>query len=189
MYRSAMFVEDVEANNSYREQKGKWFSMLRRLERINHSVSAWFERIGIVALLVMLGVTCVDVFGTKCFRSPIQGAIDIVMLSQVVAIAFTIAIAQIAGRHVRVELFVSKLSETSQAVIDSFIYLFQFILFALIAWRTYVLGRSLEIAGEVSATLFVPLYPFVFAIALGCIPMCIVFLLKFLNSVINVVKK
>jgi len=163
--------------------------MLRRLERINHSVSVWFERIGIVGLLVMLGVTCVDVLGTKCFRSPIHGAIDIVMLCQVVAIAFTIAIAQIAGRHVRVELFVSKLAETSQAVVDSFIYLFQFILFALIAWRTYVLGRSLEIAGEVSATLFVPLYPFVFAITLGCIPVCIIFLLKFLNSVIKAARK
>jgi TRAP-type C4-dicarboxylate transport system permease small subunit len=184
-----MFVEDVEAHNPEKEQKGTWFSMLRRLERINHSVSAWLERIGIIGLLVMLGVTCVDVLGTKCFRSPIHGAIDIVMLCQVVAIAFTIAIAQIAGRHVRVELFVSKLSDTSQAVIDTFIYLFQFILFALIAWRTYVLARSLQIAGEVSATLFVPLHPFIFAIALGCIPVCIIFLLKFLNSVIKVARR
>jgi TRAP-type C4-dicarboxylate transport system permease small subunit len=163
--------------------------MLRRLERINHSVSAWLERIGIIGLLVMLGVTCVDVLGTKCFRSPIHGAIDIVMLCQVVAIAFTIAIAQIAGRHVRVELFVSRLTETSQAVIDSFIYLFQFILFALIVWRTYELGSSLATADEVSGTLFVPLYPFIFAIAVGCIPMCILFLLKFLNSVSKMVKK
>jgi len=172
-----------------KKKKGELPSMLRRLEKMNHYISVWFERIGIIGLLIMLGVTCVDVIGTKFFRIPIHGALDIVTLSQVVAIAFCIAIAQIAGRHVRVELFVSKLSEASQAVIDSFIYFFQFILFALIVWRTYVLGRSLQIAGEVSATLFVPLYPFVFAIALGCVPVCIIFLLKFLNSVIKVVKR
>jgi TRAP-type C4-dicarboxylate transport system permease small subunit len=163
--------------------------MLARLERINRVVSAWFERVGIAGVLVMLGITCIDVLGTKFFRSPINGAIDIVMLSQVVVIAFAIATTQIAGRNVRVEFFVSKLAKTSQAVIDSFVYLFQFILFILIIWRTYALGRSLAIAGEVSATLFVPLYPFTFAIAVGCIPVCIIFLLKFLNSVSKGVKK
>ena len=163
--------------------------MLRKLERMNRRMSVWLERIGIIGLLVMLGVTCVDVIGAKCFQRPMLGAIDIVTLSQVVAIAFTIAMAQIAGRHVRVDLFVSKLPETSQEIIDSFIFLFQFVLFALIAWRACVLGRSLQIAGEVSATLSIPLYPFVFAIALGCVPICIIFLLKSLYSVMKVLRR
>lgn len=163
--------------------------MLRRIERINQSISVWLERVGIVALLVMLAVTCADVIGTKFFRSPILGAIDIVTLSQVVAIAFTIAIAQIAGRHIRVELFFSRLSETSQAFIDSLIYFLQSLFFALVVWRITMLGRALQIAGEVSATLFVPLYPFIFAIALGFVPICMVCLLKSLNAVIKVVKR
>jgi TRAP-type C4-dicarboxylate transport system permease small subunit len=163
--------------------------MLRTLEKMNHYISAWFERIGIIALLLTLGLTCVDVIAAKLFRVPIHGAIDIVTLSQVVAIAFTIAAAQIAGRHIQVELFVSRLSEASQVTIDSFIYFLQLILFAVIAWRTYVLGRALQMAEEVSATLFVPLYPFVFAITLGCVPVCIIFLLKFINSVIKVLKR
>ena len=163
--------------------------LLRSIERINHSASVWLERMGIVALLIMLAVTCVDVIGTKCFRSPILGAIDIVTLSQVVAIAFTIAIAQIAGRHIRVELFLSRLSKTSQAFIDSFIYLFQSLFFALIVWRMYMFGRALRVAGEVTATLSVPLYPFIFAIALGFVPICIICLLKSLNAVIEVVKR
>ena len=163
--------------------------MLKSIERINQSISVWLERVGIVALLFMLGVTCVDVIGTKCFRSPILGSIDIVTLSQVVAIAFTIGIAQIAGRHIRVELFFSKLSETSQAFIGSFIYLLQALFFALIVWRIYRLGRALQIAEEVSATLFIPLYPFIFAIAVGFVPICMICLLKSLNAAIKVVKR
>jgi TRAP-type C4-dicarboxylate transport system permease small subunit len=137
----------------------------------------------------MLGVTCLDVIGTKCFRSPILGAIDIVTLSQVVAIAFTIAIAQIAGRHIRVELFFSRMSEGSQAFIGSFIYLLQALFFAVIVWRIYRLGRALQIAEEVSATLFIPLYPFIFAIAVGFVPICMISLLKSLNAAIKVVKR
>lgn len=163
--------------------------MLKELESIIHSLSAWFERIGIVGILVMLGVTCVDVIGTKCFRSPIHGAIDIVMFSQVVAIAFAITFAQILGTHVRVEFFFSKLSASTQAVIDSVINLILFSLFTLIVWRIYVLGHSLQIAREVSATLFVPLHPFVYGIAIACIPMCLVFLFGFLNSLMRVIKR
>jgi TRAP-type C4-dicarboxylate transport system permease small subunit len=160
-----------------------------KLEKANRAVSVWFERIGIIAMLVMLCVTCIDVIGTKFFRSPFLGAIDIITLSQVVAIAFAVAIAQIAGRHIRVEIFHSTLSKTSQAFIDSLIYLLQALFFALIVWRIYRLGRSLQFAGEVSATLFVPLYPFIFALALGFVPMTVLCVLNFVNAATKVVKK
>lgn len=156
---------------------------------MNHVVSIWLERLGMVALLVMLGVTCIDVIGTKCFGSPFLGAIDVITLSQVIAIAFTIAIAQISGRHISVELFVSGLSERSQAVIESFIYFFQALFFAVIVWRIYVLGRSLRMAGEVTPTLFIPLYPFLYAMALGFVPITVLCLLNSANAAMKVVKK
>jgi TRAP-type C4-dicarboxylate transport system permease small subunit len=163
--------------------------MLKAIERINHAVSAWLERVGIVAMLLMLAVTCIDVLGTKCFGKPFLGAIDLITLSQVLAIAFTIAIAQISGRHIRVELFLSSLSERTQAFIDSFIYLIQGLLFALIVWRISMFGRALHIAREVSATLFVPLYPFVFAIALGFVPIAVLCLLNCLISARKTIRK
>ena len=162
--------------------------MLEKIEKINHSISTWLERIGIVALLGMLAVTCLDVIGTKCFKSPILGAIDIVTLAQVIAIAFSIAIAQIAGRHIRVELLLSTLTERSQALIDSVIYFLQCLFFAVVVWRIYRLGRSLQMAGEVSATLFIPLYPFLFAIALGFVPICLICLLKSFDNGMKVVR-
>jgi TRAP-type C4-dicarboxylate transport system permease small subunit len=163
--------------------------LLSRIERINHSISIWFERAGILALLVMLAVTCVDVIGTKCFRRPILGAIDIVTLSQVIAIAFTISIAQIAGRHIRVEFLFSRLSDTAQAFIDIFIYFIQSLFFALVVWRLVMFGRSLQNAGEVSATLFIPLYPFIFALALGFVPICLLCLLKSISALMKVIKR
>ena len=163
--------------------------MLRGIEKVTRAVSVWFERVGIVAMLLMLASTCIDVIGTKVFERPFLGAIDIVMLSQVVAIAFTIAIAQIAGRHISVELLVASLSERSQAVIDSLIYLLQALFFAVIVWRIFMLGRALRMAGEVSATLFVPLYPFLFAIAVGFIPITLVCLLNSVHAAMKVVKR
>ncbi|RJR48857.1 MAG: TRAP transporter small permease [Desulfobacteraceae bacterium] len=163
--------------------------MLKRIEKVNRAVSVWFERIGIVAMLLMVAVTCIDVIGTKCFAAPFLGAIDIVTLSQVVAIAFTIAIAQISGRHISVELLVSSLSERSQAVIESLIGFLQTLFFAVIVWRIFMLGRALSMAGEVSSTLFVPLYPFLFAIAIGFVPITVMCLLNSFQSATRAVRR
>ncbi|MBN1105363.1 MAG: TRAP transporter small permease [Deltaproteobacteria bacterium] len=162
---------------------------LREIEKINRAVSVWFERVGIAAMLLMLAATCIDVIGTKVFESPFLGTIDIVTLAQVVAIAFTIAIAQISGRHISVELLVASLPERPQAIIDSVIYFIQALFFAVIVWRIFMLGRSLRMAGEVSATLFVPLYPFLFAVAIGFIPITVVCLLNSVHAALKAVRK
>ena len=62
--------------------------MLDKLEKFNGRLSDWFEWIGLAAMLLMMVTTCIDVVGAKIFRWRLFGAIDIVMLSQLVAIAF-----------------------------------------------------------------------------------------------------
>jgi TRAP-type C4-dicarboxylate transport system permease small subunit len=163
--------------------------MLKDIKRINHLISISFERVGIVAVLFMIGVTCVDAFGIKVLRSPITGAIDIVMLSQVVGIAFAIASTQILGKHVRVDFFIDRLPASMQAMVDSVVYFLLFIFSCLVVWRLYVLGHSFEIAREVTATLYVPLYLFVYGAALACIPVCLVFLIEFLSSLVGAVRR
>jgi TRAP-type C4-dicarboxylate transport system permease small subunit len=163
--------------------------MLKEIRRINRSVSKLFERVGIVALLFMIGVTCVDAFGIKVLRSPITGAIDLVMLCQVVGIAFAIASTQILGKHVRVDFFIGRLSASMQAIVDSVVYLLLFIFFCLVVWRLYALGHSFQIAREVTATLYVPLYFFVYGAALACIPVCLVFLVELVTCLAGVVKR
>ncbi len=163
--------------------------MLEEIKRINRSVSKLFERVGIVALLFMIGVTCVDAFGIKVLRRPITGAIDLVMLCQVVGIAFAIASTQILGKHVRVDFFIDRLSATMQAVVDSVVYFLLFLFFCLVVWRLYVLAHSFQIAREVTATLYVPLYFFVYGAALACVPVGLVFLIEFLSCLVRVVER
>ncbi|UCE33321.1 MAG: TRAP transporter small permease [Deltaproteobacteria bacterium] len=163
--------------------------MLRKLEEFNRSLSGWFEWIGLGGLLIMMLITCIDVIGAKIFLKPVFGAIDIVMLGQLVAISFANALSLLLGRHVQVEFFVPMLPRRAQAVTDSIVFLLALILFVLIIWRLCVYGYSLQTGGEVSATARIPLSPFAYGIALASVPVCVVFFLEFLNSVIRIVKK
>ena len=156
--------------------------MFNKFEKFNRRLSNWCEWLGLAALLVMMTVTCIDVVGSKIFRLPLLGSIDMVQLSQIVAISFAAGMAQILGRHVQVEFVYNLLPRRAQAVIDSIWPLLSLGLFIVVIWRLWVLGNSFKTTGEYTATAYIPLYPFAYALALACIPVCLVLLLEFLRS-------
>lgn len=163
--------------------------MLSKFEKFNRWISGWLEWIGVIGILVMMLTTCIDVLLTKIFSSPIQGAIDVVQFSQLIAIALVFGMTLILGRHIQVDIFISSLPRRTQGVIDSIASLFGFVFFLIVVWQLYVLGYSFQIAGEKSMSqLRFALFPFPYVIALGSIPVCLVFLQRLINSLIRVVK-
>jgi len=153
-----------------------------KLEEINRRVSEWFEWIGIAGLLLMMLITCVDVIGAKVFNSPFLGAIDIVELTQIVALSFANSMTLIAGRHIRVEFVFNKLSHNTQNLINTIINFLGLVLFIIIIWRVIVLGYSFHISGEYSMAAYIPYHPFTYAIAIACIPVVVTFLIVFIKS-------
>jgi TRAP-type C4-dicarboxylate transport system permease small subunit len=140
-------------------------------------------------MLLMMAITCIDVVGAKVFLWRLLGAIDIVMLSQIVAVAFAASMSLILGRHIRVEFFVTRLPRRAQTVINSIVSLLGLGLFSVIIWRLCVLGHSFQTSGEYSATAYIPYYPFAYGIALASIPVCLVFLVEFLKSLTKRVQR
>ena len=161
---------------------------LEKFERFNRTISGWVEWIGLFALLLMMILTCVDVVGAKVFRAPVFGTIDIVMIAQLIAISFAIAMALILGRHVQVEFFVPLLPKRVRHIVDCFVHFLGFALFVLIVWRLFVYGYSLQTGGEESMTARIPLHPFAYGAAVACIPVCLVFLHRLIDSIIKVKK-
>lgn len=153
-----------------------------KLERVNLCLSRYLEYIAIGGLLLMMSVTTVDVVGAKLFRWRVFGAIDMVMLAQIVAIALSGGATLIAGRHIAVEFFVRKLPKGTRKLID-FLVSLMLLGFVLIAMgRLIYLGHSFQQSGEHSATAYIPLFPFAYVIALGFVPFILWGLVKILEG-------
>ena len=167
------------------DEDGKESSVLEKFEEFNRRLSGWFEWVGLAGMLLMMAITCVDVVGAKLFRWRLLGALDIVMLSQVVTIAFSAGMALILGRHIKVEFFFKLLSEPIQAIINSFVHLLGLGLFGMIIWRLCALGYSFQTSGEYSATVHIPYYPFAYGIAFASLPIWLVLLQAFLKSLMK----
>ena len=163
--------------------------MLDKFERFNHRLSGWFEWIGLAGLLLIMAITCIDVVLAKVFKSPILGALDIVQLSQIVAMSFACSMTLILRRHIQVDFIFDLLPRRAQAVINSIVLLLGLGLFIVIIWRLCVLGYAFQTSGEYSMTAYIPFYPFAYGTALACIPVCLVLLLEFLKSLTKRVQK
>lgn len=163
--------------------------MLRKLENFNLRLSSWFEWIGIAALVLMIVITFIDVIGAKLFVWRLPGALDIVMVSQAVAIAFVAAMVLILGRHVQVTFVVDRMPKRTQAGIESFVHLLSLGLFILIIWRLFVFGHYMQTGGEGTGTIRIPLYPFGYGMAVALIPFCFSIVLRLVRSIARMVER
>lgn len=162
---------------------------IERLERLARSLSRWVNWVAGAGVVVMLGLIVADIIGIKFFKHPVPGAIEMVGFLGVVVTAFAIAFTQVRRGHIQVEFFVMLLPKRAHAGVTALVSLLGAALFGLLAWQSYKFGHTLQLAGEVSMTHQIPFYPFVYAIALACLPVCLVLLVDFLKAVTGAVRE
>lgn len=148
--------------------------------------SLWLaQRLGIIAawaIFVMMGLTCVDVFLRYFFRKPIPGTYEIVSFLGSVAVSFAMAHTLAQRGHVAVSLVVQLFPRRAQGVVEFIISIFGFILFGLIAWQSVLYALDCQRTGEVSLTLQLPFYPFIYGVAFGAGVLCLVLLVDFIDA-------
>ena len=162
--------------------------MLEKFEKFNRRLSEGAEWIGFGAIFLMVVLTCVDVVTSKLFLTPVFGALDVMMIAQLIAVSFAIAITDIMDKHVSVEFFVMLVPKRLQSAIECFVNFLVLSLFIVIVWRLFAYGYGMQLGGEESMTARIPMAPFAYAAAVGCIPVCLVYLQKLLTSIVKTVK-
>lgn len=162
------------------------------LEKFDQFTKRWSDRlnwVAVFALASMLGVVVVDIVGSKLFRWPVLGSMDIIGLLGLLATAFALARTEIFKQHVRADFLVTGLKERTQAMIGIVSTLFALMLFALVIWRGFAYGVHMQASKISSPTLRIPFFPFGYAMALGSIPIFLVLLLELFESIRKARKK
>jgi TRAP-type C4-dicarboxylate transport system permease small subunit len=162
--------------------------IIKKFNLFNEKVSQRFEWVGLAAFVFMMVLTTVDVVGAKLFLKPVNGALDLMMILQLLAMGFALSTSYIGNRHVQVEFFVPMMPRLVRRIIACIIQLLLLLLFIVMTWQLFVYGHDLKLYDEVSATIRIPLYPFTYAAAVAFIPACLVALAKWLQTIIEVFK-
>ena len=105
-----------------------------------------------------------------------------------VAVAFAMAHTSVEKGHVAVSLIVRLLPNRVQGIIGIITTLFSLILFSLLSWRSIVYGNHLKEIHEVSLTLQLPFYPFVYGVGFASAILCLALILDLIKEFSKVVR-
>jgi TRAP-type C4-dicarboxylate transport system permease small subunit len=169
------------------------------LDKIGRELARILYWVAGLAIVCMMLLTCADVIlrlGVTFYHRydlqflsvfrPIPGTYELVCFLGAVAVAFAMAHTSVEKGHVAVSLVVRLLPERIQALIGAITTFFGLVFFALLAWRSVVYAGHLNAIGEVSLTLQLPYYPFVYGIGFASASVCLVLMSDLLKNVFRV---
>ena len=155
--------------------------LFSNFEKFVTACSKWVNYVACLALAVMVVIVVADIIGNKLFKTPVPGGIELVSYFSVIAISFAIAETQLAHGHIEVEMLVTRLPKTAQKIIATFVYLLSITLFIILCIRSFKYGTALQASGEVSMTMALPFYPFVWAMGFSCIVVILALIMQLLK--------
>ncbi len=118
-------------------------------------------------LILMMLLTVVDVFLRATLNKPVIGTTEITEQMMVAVVFLGFGWCALQGRHIRVDLFVSRYPPGSQRVIDFMIHCVGLALVAVMCWRTFVTTLTVRQLGLTCAYIGLPKYPFYALAAFG----------------------
>jgi TRAP-type C4-dicarboxylate transport system permease small subunit len=172
------------------------------LEKISKELARILYWIAGISIVSMMLLTCVDVALRFCVTvyhethweflvplRPIPGTYELVCYMATVAVAFAMAHTTVEKGHVAVSFVVELLPKRAQNIIATITNSCGLLFFILLTWRSFLYAGHLKSSGEVSLTLQLPFYPFVYGIAFSALAVCPVILSDLLKSSTRVFSK
>jgi TRAP-type C4-dicarboxylate transport system permease small subunit len=117
------------------------------------------------------------------FLKPIPGTYELVSFLGTVAAAFAMARTSIQGGHVSVSLVTRLLPERVRNIIQIITNSLALIFFGLLSWRSILYAEELRFCGEVSMTLQLPYYPFIYGVAFASFAMSVVLITYLIHDI------
>jgi TRAP-type C4-dicarboxylate transport system permease small subunit len=155
----------------------------------------WVSKImastGALTLGIMMLVTVIDVCGRFFFSRPLQGAFELVGILLVIAGSWGMGYCQLLKGNVRIDLLTNYFPKIMQGIIMLVAHAIAIGMTATITWKT--LQRTYDYftktLGSVTETLSMPYWPFMLALAIGMGWTCIIFIINFVKTAVEVTKR
>jgi len=128
--------------------------------------------VGGISLIFIMALTIADVI-LRLMRMPIVGAYELVCFGSSLVIAFSIPYVSWKRGHIFVDFMINIFPRGVKNGIHSVTRCLAIVLFILAGWNLIKYALDLYRAGEVSPTLMLPYYPFVFTVGICCFCQCL----------------
>lgn len=131
----------------------------------------------------------INVLMRTIFNRPFLGTYEYVGFSTALIVGFSLAYCAVMESHITVDLLTNQLPNGVRDVVISLAEVISFGFVALVTWQLVKYAGNIQLTGEVSPTTEVPLYPFIYLVALGFLALSLVALgktVKYIKKVVEI---
>lgn len=156
---------------------------MRVLKKLNDLLIYAFTFMGGITLTLMMVIACANMIMRLAGR-PISATYELVGYLGALTVALPLAYAQLKKSHIGVDILTSRFPQGVRRVISGVGLLLGMLFFVVAAWQVGAYGETLRQVGEVSGTMRLPFYPFVFGVAASCGLITLCMLVDFLSLIV-----
>lgn len=159
------------------EERGSKVDAVATLTRFSKGLNKNLLRIGAVSLVMMIALTCGNIF-LRIVWMPVKGTFELMGFFSAVVTAFSLGYTQMQKAHTGIDVFVNLFSEKTRRTLNGINNLILTVFFFVLGWQLLKWGTTLWRAGEVSETLRIAFYPFVYGVGVGCFGLALALLVE-----------
>lgn len=131
-----------------------------------------------LALLLMMMLTAIDVFGRYFLNRPIAAALELTESLMAITIFAAFPLVSARGGHITVDLFETLVGPRASRYLDAVVQFICAGAIGILAWRMFERAFQLMGYGETSAVLRYPIWPTAAIISFGCAVSVLIFLMR-----------
>lgn len=116
------------------------------------------------------------------FNQPILGTYEVVGFLTAMGVALALAHCAFQEGHIAVSFIMERFPRKTQSMTAVLVNAVSLVFWTAAVWSLGKFGYAMKIRGLVSPSAEIPVYPFIYLVALGLLGLCLVLLFKFLVS-------
>jgi TRAP-type C4-dicarboxylate transport system permease small subunit len=148
------------------------------IDKVVSYPSNLLSAMAMVAIVVTMLAVVADVLGRWLFRSPVRGTNDIVTMAFALIVWGPMALAAFKGSHIAMTFLLDRFPRLPRLVFELIINLVTGGVLGIVSWRLVMYGISLGEAITRTGVLKIPVSPFVYFAAFGCVLMALIYLAR-----------
>jgi TRAP-type C4-dicarboxylate transport system permease small subunit len=154
------------------------------MDQLTSYLSRFCMIVGGVALLLLVLLATGNV-AMRLFHVPFAGTYEIVSFLGALVTAGALAHTQRRKDHIMVDIVTDRFPPLAKRLLDAVSDGLAALLFGIAAWQVYQWGEKLRVSGELSETLQLRYYPFVYGVAAGFGLLTLVLVLQMLRAILR----
>lgn len=158
------------------------------LGKVSRPIARGLNWIAAFFLAAMMVLTGVDVSMRYFLNHPITGSYEITEYMMSIVVGFGLAYCAMEKGHVQVDLITLLLPQRFQNALKIVADFFMTVVYGLITWQAWVRARELMATQQHSEVLYLPIFPFVWIVCLGCAVFSLVALQSLLDHLREAIK-